>query len=490
MAHAHPRAIRNATLAALTVCSAAALGLAESLEISADRSRVSRTGRIRGGVVSTEMVVVESEAERKQKRGDFNITSAAEKLESRVRLESKDMTWPQDSFVKCLEGNNQTASKALRMKQCLVANQARCESPRVQPVCAWAAGFGSGIHMWVHSLTYALERGHVWVPTGPWSYVDEQRCPDVGGVPAGQSCYFKEVTRCQATTQALPKVCAQWYNHHNASTIVINVARQLNVTREWVWGHLTSYMMQMQPDVQEAVDRRIPRKLLAGPSAAIQIRVVSAATGQDGMRVNLGVASYLKKLESKFSEMQVRPKMIYVMSDDPSLTEEKLNMNFPDYEFLRPERQWADVARGDVTNQNQSKSTVTYDLLADIFAAVRSEVFIGTASNLFWLVYALKQTKVDPGISCWINTVEASPEFKRLFCPGDPGFYTYSPAGLRPNMEEEYVSLLRDGLDRKSAWWKALENHHKRTRIPPMALNKSGKRWRTTTSGPGFLPWR
>ncbi|CAK0873007.1 unnamed protein product [Prorocentrum cordatum] len=176
MAHAHPRAIRNATLAALTVCSAAALGLAESLEISADRSRVSRTGRIRGGVVSTEMVVVESEAERKQKRGDFNITSAAEKLESRVRLESKDMTWPQDSFVKCLEGNNQTASKALRMKQCLVANQARCESPRVQPVCAWAAGFGSGIHMWVHSLTYALEsgatcgyplgRGRTWTSSG------------------------------------------------------------------------------------------------------------------------------------------------------------------------------------------------------------------------------------------------------------------------------------------------------------------------------------
>jgi hypothetical protein len=257
--------------------------------------------------------------------------------------------------------------------------------------------------------------------------------------------------------------------------MVINVARQLNVTREWVWGQLTSYMMQMQPDVQEAVDRKIPRKLLKGPSAAIQIRVVSAATGTDGMRVNLGVASYLKNLESKFSELQVRPKMIYVMSDDPSLSEEKLNMQFPDYEFLRPERQWADVARGEVTNQTQSKSTVTFDLLADIFAAVRSEVFIGTASNLFWLVYALKQTKVNPGISCWVNTVEASPEFRRLFCPGDPGFYTYSPAGLRPNMEEEYVSLLRDGLDRKAAWWKALDNHHRRTKVPPLTLNKTGK---------------
>jgi len=323
--------------------------------------------------------------------------------------------------------------------------------------------------MWVHSFTYALETGKVWVPAGPWSYVDQHRCSVVDGVEAGASCYFKEVTKCpDRGPDALPKVCAQWYNRHNGTTLVINVAKQLNTTREWVWGQLTNYMMHMRPDVKAAVDARIPQRLREAPSMAIQVRVVSAATGQDGMRVNVGIAEYLKHLENKTQHLKVPPKTVYVMSDDPTLSQKSLRETFPKYDFYRPVREWADVARGSI-NQTQSKTTVTYDLLADVFAAVESEVFIGTASNLFWLVYALKQTKKGgPGINCWINTVEASTGFKKLFCPGDPGFYTYGPPGLRPSMEEEYVAQLREGLSRKVAWSKAQDVLHQRMKLGAM----------------------
>jgi len=407
---------------------------------------------------------------------DLVISDGARKLEYQVRLGASDMKWPEGSFMSCLAGRSQAENKTYQMQQCLASNQNRCGVRQVQPVCAWAAGFGSGVHLWVHSFTYALEHGKVWLPTGPWSYTDALRCPSVNGSEVGQSCYFKDVTTCPAGgNETLPTVCAQWYNRHNGTTMVINAARQLNKTREWVWGQLASFMMQMKPDVKAMVDARIPKKLKEGPSVAIQIRVVSAATGQDGMRVNLGVRAYLDHIREKVANLTVKPNMLYVMSDDPSLSEAALNSQYgryseysrntsTQYQFLRPTREWADVARGSV-DDTQSKSQVTYDLLADIFAAYESEVFIGTASNLFWLIYALKQTKKDgPGINCWINTVEASDQFKKLFCPGDPGFYYYSPPGLRYSSEEEYVALLRDGLDRKSAWTKALDIHHLRTK--------------------------
>mmetsp|Transcript_45921 Transcript_45921/g.123834 ORF Transcript_45921/g.123834 Transcript_45921/m.123834 type:complete len:457 (+) Transcript_45921:94-1464(+) len=413
---------------------------------------------------------------RKTPDPDVVISEGAKKLEYQVRLGASDMKWPEGSFMSCLASRSRDENKTYQMQQCLALNQARCGPKQVQPVCAWAAGFGSGIHLWVHSFTYALEHGLVWLPTGPWSYTDAQRCPSVNGSEVGQSCYFKDVTTCPAgDNETLSRVCAQWYNKHNGTTLVINAAKQLNKTREWVWGQLASFMMQMKPDVKSMVDARIPQKLKEGPSAAIQIRVVSAATGQDGMRVNLGVRAYLDHIREKVANLTVKPNMLYVMSDDPSLSEASLNAQYgryseysrntsTQYQFLRPTREWADVARGSV-DETQSKSQVTYDLLADIFAAYESEVFIGTASNLFWLIYALKQTKKDgPGINCWINTVEASDQFKKLFCPGDPGFYYYSPPGLRYSSDEEYVALLREGLDRKTAWFKALDIHHLRTK--------------------------
>jgi len=410
---------------------------------------------------------------------DLVISEGARKLEYQVRLGASDMKWPEGSFMSCLAGRSRGENSTYQMQQCLALNQARCGYRQVQPVCAWAAGFGSGIHLWVHSFTYALEHGIVWLPTGPWSYTDAQRCPSVNGSEVGQSCYFKDVTTCPADEsngkETLSRVCAQWYNKHNGTTLVINAGKQLNKTREWVWGQLASFMMQMRPDVKAMVDARIPNQLKEGPSVAIQIRVVSAATGQDGMRVNLGVKAYLEHIREKVANLTVKPKMLYVMSDDPTLSEAALNSEYgryseyarntsTQYQFLRPTREWADVARGSV-DETQSKSQVTYDLLADIFAAYESEVFIGTASNLFWLIYALKQTKKGgPGINCWINTVEASDQFKKLFCPGDPGFYYYGPPGLRYSSDEEYVAQLREGLDRKTAWAKALDIHHLRTK--------------------------
>lgn len=375
----------------------------------------------------------------------------------------EDLQPPPGMFMKCLADDAHIKDRSLRFTSCLDRSQMQCKSGTVEPIRAWGAGFGSAMHTWVHSLVFSLERGLTWEPTGPWQYADHERCPSAN---SALECYFEPVVKCNGEQgHRHEAVNAQFYGRHNKTSLILDAARLLNVEPEWVWGHLAAFMMRMQPDVKQMVEDRIPSDLQRGFSAAFQIRIQTNATGLDNMRENLGVEPYIKYLEQLTSGSK-KPTHIYVMSDNPELTEDSLNTQFPQFRFLRPKRIAVDLTVKQKKHAVQRKEDVMYDLLADIYAGVQSDIFIGTASNLFWLVYALKQTSKRPGTSCWINTVH-SKHYQQLLCPGDSMFYQYSPMGLRPAFDDEYLSRRRAGDKKEEATKTALKLYVERNQGGP-----------------------
>lgn len=111
---------------------------------------------------------------------------------------------------------------------------------------------------------------------------------------------------------------------------------------------------------------------------------------------------------------------IQVMTDYPNLSHESLKAKFPQYSFVLPGRQVADLAVGGQEAAPGSVADLTYDLLADIESMVQAEVFIGSHSNLFWLIWTLRQTRPSgPGMTCWLNIADKSAP---ISCDGDgPG---------------------------------------------------------------------
>jgi len=350
---------------------------------------------------------------------------------------------PKPRFLRCLaDGAAAARSSGLAgtFRRCLADSQARCEPDRTLQVCSHMdAGFGSGMHTWVMSFAYALEHDLAWLPVGPWAYADPGACG--AGAEGGLDCYFEKVTNC--TESSMQKVCANVYSRAKHQTLIIQAAELLGVPRAWVWGQMLAYIMQARPPVAQLVKHNVPGRLSEGPFAAVHMRVGTNLTGEDDPswgRNKEGVRPYMAGLE-KLGRGSNRT--VYVMTDDPSLTEERLRELAPGVSFVRPQRATVDLSKA--RPNGTSAHDVVVDLLADIEAAVSSDVFVGTISNIFWLVYALKQTREGhTGVACWLDTVRKK-SLDTLVCPWDQGFYWHGPRGLTSHPTEEMRARIRAG---------------------------------------------
>jgi hypothetical protein len=139
-------------------------------------------------------------------------------------------------------------------------------------------------------------------------------------------------------------------------------------------------------------------------------------------RKGVGIDKYLEYAD-KLINGDSGFRTMYVMSDTHNLTIDYLKAARPKFEMLSPQRQVADLA----IQTAGSVAKMTYELLADMDAMVQAEVLIGSHSNIYWLIHALRETRENgPGMSCWVN-IRSKGE---LLCPGDAGFWTDSPAGM------------------------------------------------------------
>jgi len=350
---------------------------------------------------------------------------------------------PKPRFLKCLADGAAAAQNtglADAFRRCLADSQAQCGTDRTLQVCSHVdAGFGSGMHTWVMSFAYALEHNLAWSPVGPWAYADPEACG--AGTEGGLTCYFEKVTNC--TESSMQTVCANVYSRAKHQTLIIQAAELLGVPRAWVWGQLMAYILQARPWVAQLVKQRVPERLSEGPFVALHMRVGTNMTGEDDPswgRNKEGVRPYMAGLEKLGRGSNGT---VYVMTDDPSLTEERLQELSPGLSFVRPQRATVDLSKA--RPNGTSARDVVVDLLADIEAAVSSDVFVGTISNIFWLVYALKQTREGhTGVACWLDTVRKK-SLDTLVCPWDQGFYWHGPRGLTSHPTEEMRARIRAG---------------------------------------------
>ncbi|CAK0910591.1 unnamed protein product [Prorocentrum cordatum] len=329
-------------------------------------------------------------------------------------------THPSDAgrFLECLRADNTEGKRAdQRLNECLDSHQYGCENRPIHQVIAHKGGYASTLNTWVHSFVWVLQHGQVWLPSGPFRYNDPGLCDP----EAGLDCYYEKVTNCTGTPIRVSK--AKEFLPLSTGTFLDDVATSLGVSRNWVWGHIAQYALRMKPSTKDNMMAITPA-FEARHTFGIQYRSfdLTGLMGNDE-RKSVGIDKYLEYAD-KLIKGASGIRTMYVMTDTNQLTVDYLKAARSQYEFLSPQRQVADLA----IQQAGSIANMTYELLADMDAMVQAEVFIGSHSNIFWLIHALRETRENgPGMSCWVNIrSEAAP----LLCPGDAEFWTDSPVGM------------------------------------------------------------
>jgi len=295
--------------------------------------------------------------------------------------------------------------------------QNRCGVLGIHVVTPHHAGFASAINTWVQSFVYVLQHGQIWLPRGPFVYNDNSFC----NLEAGLECYYENVSSCIGRASHVTR--ATDFLWEDTGPFLDEVAVLLGVSRSWVWGHLAQHALRMRANTQRSVMARTPR-FNARHTLGIQYRSGGSSTPMDGGRHNVSIDLFLEHAE-KLTKNETKIHTIYLMTDAQDLFVDGLKAKFPTHEFLMPDRQVADLA---VSATPGGVADLTYELMADIEAMVQTEVFIGSHSNIFWLIYALREARANgPGMACWVNIKSSTVP---LHCPGDPDFWLQSPPGM------------------------------------------------------------
>jgi len=340
-----------------------------------------------------------------------------------LKLESSTVSGSQISdatggFLNCLRADGtQGMSADQRFETCLSTHQNRCGELPVHQVIAHKGGYASTLNTWVHSFAWTLQHGQIWAPIGPFRYNDKALCTEQSGV----DCYYKKVTNCTGKPYKVSK--AKLFLPLSTGTFLDDAAALLDVSRNWVWGHLAQFAFRMTASTKDSVAALTP-PFEARHTFGIQYRSfdLTGLMGNDE-RKGVGIDRYLEYAD-KLINGTIAFKTMYVMSDTHNLSVDYLKTQRTKYEFLSPKRNVADLA----IQTAGSIAHMTYELLADMDAMVQAEVLIGSHSNIFWLIYALRETRENgPGMACWVNIRK---DDAPLVCPGDEGFWTDSPVGM------------------------------------------------------------
>jgi hypothetical protein len=283
-------------------------------------------------------------------------------------------------------------------------------------VIAHKGGYASTLNTWIHSFAWVLQHGQIWAPIGPFRYNDKSLCKEESGV----DCYYQKVTNCTGKPYKVSK--AKLFLPLSTGTFLDDAAALLDVSRNWVWGHLAQYAFRMTEQTKDSVAALTP-PFEARRTFGIQYRSfdLTGLMGNDE-RKGVGIDKYIEYAD-KLINGTIAFKTMYVMSDTHNLSIDYLKTRRSKYEFLSPKRNVADLA----IQTAGSIAKMTYELLADMDAMVQAEVLIGSHSNIFWLIYALRETRENgPGMACWVNIRKDG----QLICPGDADFWTDSPVGM------------------------------------------------------------
>ena len=264
----------------------------------------------------------------------------------------------------------------------------------------------------------------------------------------GPECFFRRLSPCNESS--LPILLAKSFAKKGlvmGRRLLATSARALHVTPGWVWGNLAAYMMEPAQGWarQEILRRSDPESLgfLSGRQrVGLHMRFGSAeAPIIDGRkRPRLTIDDFMGHVDQL--TQQAENLDIYIITDQSSITQESLMERYrgdarrSTHRFILPERKVIDlayfkqVASGALKDApplkgaaaTYSVADVSLDLFADIEVLWKHvDYFIGSHSNLFFLVYGLRMWDGPTDRArntCWVNT-EKKPA--PLNCPNNRG---------------------------------------------------------------------
>jgi hypothetical protein len=347
-------------------------------------------------------------------------TGASLKIQSSTLVDGQLLD-VEGGVLDCLRADRTPREAPDRLTHCVDVQQNRCEVLGIRAVTPHPYGFASAMNSWVLSFVYVLQSGQVWLPRGPFVYNDPSFC----NREAGLQCYYENVSSCSGRASKVISASRFLYKNpkkvqRQVSKFLYEVADLLGVSRSWVWGHLARHALRMTATTNRSVMARTPR-FNARHTLGIQYRSGSSTVPLYDERHHVGIDRFLEHAE-KLTKNQTNIHTIYLMTDSKNLSVDCLKARQPTIEFLMPDRQVADLSWSAPPG---GIADLTYDLMADIEAMVQTEVFIGTQSNIFWLIYALREARANgPGMACWVDTKDSTTPLR---CPGDAGFWLSGP---------------------------------------------------------------
>eukprot|EP00747_Dinoflagellata_sp_TGD_P040132 gnl/TRDRNA2_/TRDRNA2_140682_c0_seq1.p1 gnl/TRDRNA2_/TRDRNA2_140682_c0~~gnl/TRDRNA2_/TRDRNA2_140682_c0_seq1.p1 ORF type:complete len:342 (+),score=13.15 gnl/TRDRNA2_/TRDRNA2_140682_c0_seq1:34-1026(+) len=299
----------------------------------------------------------------------------------------------------------------------------------------------------MRGFAHSLQAGWPFYPTGPWDYADAAFCPSP---EAGIECYFEVATQCnRAALYTIPNIVfwERGLAPLPVPPIVSEAADLLGVSPSWIIGQLIAFLLRMKPSIAQQVAEGIPSCVPKTRFVGIHWR--GAPGDLDHGRKSVPITKYVEHLEHLSHEAS-DSWIIYVATDMPNVTEASLQHAFPEKaRFCRPVHAAMNLAV-DGPLQGSSKKDHVAELLVDIWTLVQSEIFIGSSSNIFWLVYVLRQLRPHIGPSCFVQTRDLQAP---LICPWHPRFheefpyvqrFQQNPAGISDGVPPPFQALVNE----------------------------------------------
>lgn len=316
--------------------------------------------------------------------------------------------------------NRRLAEFGQVLQRCLheVQHPRFCTSSRIEVNDPFLVGFGGVVLHEVKEFAYAVNDGYIWFPTSNFSYSKVRQC--IGDRYGSWSCFFLPPTNC--TPEMVPerhRRHRRWWDSF-AYITPPSMYSTLATALEWVdSGFITQqlmlYMLRMQPDVAHAVQNEVASRLAPAGARARSVGMHfrsghGSSTGfwddRYGM-VNRTAATFpyfIGVVREMMHILEFHPEdtFVYVASDFENGTKEEWYQSFTDLHLRVPERRVANLdalcnpSYPNFTEEHVAVqaggtvTSVTMDVLKDLWILKEADLLIGRPSNLYEAAYVLR----------------------------------------------------------------------------------------------------
>lgn len=318
--------------------------------------------------------------------------------------------------------NEQAGRIFLNWVKAFQNDENRCKARQISSGISKFSGLGNSFNLAVVDFLKQLELGNIYEPSGPWLWsIRDSNC--TFGKTAVLNCFSRPYTYC-GHDKSEYNVDDGNFNleaANNFSTTPLDICQMAIKSRKpyvWITGQLLHYLLNPRHDVHKFVSKRLS---IVYPSSKVHVTIGVHIRGgsPDQQRKPLQVENIVKKVDEKVEELKQRGKIVtqVFMCSDTQETSirsiEYMNKMYPrnfSYVIL-PHLNYSIgteaefVLRDNISKSNTAVSIPTdfeifSEWLADVEILAHADVFIGSHSNIYVAVAALRVARFPERPMC------------------------------------------------------------------------------------------